>query len=67
MLIPFIKAMTIKKKKIYIFNLYCHGLISVYILRINNCVGLLMDFFGVTDIFISVSMMHNWLCFYIIN
>ena len=34
------------------------------ILKINNCVGLIIDFFGFKTIFISFLMMGNWLSFY---
>ena len=51
---------------IYIFNFYFYCLHSVDMLRINNCVGLNIDFFGFKIIFVCFLMMGNWLSFYLI-
>ena len=34
------------------------------IVKINYCVGLIIDLCGLKTIFISFLMMGNWLCFY---
>ena len=51
---------------IYRFNFYFYCFHLMDILKINNCVVLIIDFFGFKSIFISFLMIGNWLSFYLI-
>ena len=50
---------------IYILNFYHYCFHSMDILKINNCVCLIMDFLSFKTIFISFLMKGNWLSFYL--